>query len=94
MVKTEDGGEHWRRLTVTHDVNWIPYGIAFLDEARGFVGGSTGGYGTRDGGKTWTPQDMGLSTNKIRFVRRADAGVTAFAIGKDIYKLELPADGR
>ena len=94
VVKTEDGGEHWRRLTVTHDANWIPYGIAFLDEARGFVGGSTGGYGTRDGGKTWTPQDMGLSTNKIRFVRRADGGVTAFAIGKDIYKLELPADGR
>jgi hypothetical protein len=40
------------------------------------------------------PQDMGLSTNRIRFVSRADGGITAFAIGKDIYKLELPADGR
>jgi photosystem II stability/assembly factor-like uncharacterized protein len=94
VVKTEDGGEHWRRLAVTHDANWIPYGIAFIDEERGWVGGSTGGYATRDGGKTWAPQDMGLSTNKIAFVPRADGGVSAFAIGKDIYKLELPANGR
>lgn len=94
VVKTEDGGEHWRRLTVTHDADWIPYGVAFLDEERGWVGGSTGGYATSDGGMSWTPQDMGLSTNKIRFVPRADGGVTAFAIGKDIYKLELPGNGR
>ena len=91
VVKTEDGGEHWRRLTVTPDRDWIPYGIAFLDDARGWVGGSTGGFATRDGGNSWSPQDMGLSTNKIRFVPRADGGISAFAIGKDVYKLELPA---
>jgi photosystem II stability/assembly factor-like uncharacterized protein len=94
VVKTEDGGEHWRRLTVTGDKDWIPYGINFLDEARGWVGGSTGGYGTSDGGKTWSAENMGLSTNKISFARRADGGMTAFAIGKDIYKLDLPPDGR
>ena len=32
--------------------------------------------------------------NKIRFVTRADGGITAFAIGKDIYRLGLPANGR
>jgi len=37
---------------------------------------------------------MGLSTNKIRFVQRPDGGITVFAIGKDLYRLELPADGR
>jgi photosystem II stability/assembly factor-like uncharacterized protein len=94
VVKTEDGGEHWRRLTVTQDREWIPYGINFLDDERGWVGGSTGGYGTRDGGKTWIAEDMGLSTNKIRFVPRADDGITAFAIGKDLYKLELPPPQR
>ncbi len=94
VVKTEDGGEHWRRLTVTADHDWIPYGINFIDETSGFVGGSTGGYATRDGGRTWVAQDMGLSTNKIRFVRRADGGVTAFAIGKDVYRLELPPGRR
>lgn len=94
VVKTDDGGEHWRRLTVSRDRNWIPYGIAFIDEEKGWVGGSTGGYATRDGGKTWTPQAMGLATNRIKFVPRADGGITAFAIGKDIYRLELPAGGR
>jgi photosystem II stability/assembly factor-like uncharacterized protein len=93
VMKTEDGGEHWRRLTVTHDKDWIPYGINFIDEAVGWVGGSTGGYGTRDGGKTWFAEKMGLSTNKIRFVRRPDGGTTAFAIGQDVYKLDLPAGG-
>ena len=94
VVKTEDGGEHWRRLTVSPDRNWIPYGIAFIDDQRGWVGGSSGGYETRDGGKTWSAQAMGLATNKIAFVPRADGGITAFAIGKDIYKLELPAKER
>ena len=93
VVKTEDGGEHWRRLTVTPDKDWIPYGINFIDDAVGWVGGSTGGYRTRDGGKTWLAERMGLSTNKIRFVRRADGGTSAFAIGQDIYKLDLPPDG-
>jgi photosystem II stability/assembly factor-like uncharacterized protein len=94
VVKTEDGGDHWRRLAVTRDENWIPYGINFIDEERGWVGGSTGGYRTSDGGKSWFPQEMGLSTNKIRFVRRSDGGITAFAIGKDLYKLDLPPNGR
>jgi photosystem II stability/assembly factor-like uncharacterized protein len=94
VVKTEDGGEHWRRLVVTRDKDWIPYGINFVDDETGWVGGSTGGYGTRDGGKTWVAENMGLSTNKIRFVRRSDGGTTAFAIGQDIYKLDLPAGGR
>lgn len=94
VVKTEDGGEHWRRLTVTKDRDWIPYGINFIDDERGWVGGSTGGFGTRDGGKTWFSESMGLSTNKMRFVQRADGGITAFAIGQDVYKLDLPANSR
>jgi photosystem II stability/assembly factor-like uncharacterized protein len=89
VVKTEDGGEHWRKLVVTGDKEWVPYGINFLDEQRGWVGGSTGGYETRDGGGSWFPVEMGLSTNKIRFVTRADGGTTAFAIGQGLYKLDI-----
>lgn len=89
VVKTEDGGEHWQRLTVTQDSQWIPYGINFLDERRGWVGGSTGGFETTDGGVTWTRTEMGASVNKIRFVRHADGSATAFAIGKDLYRLEI-----
>ena len=94
VVKTVDGGEHWQRLTVTADRDWIPYGINFIDDERGWVGGSTGGFGTGDGGRTWLPQPMGLSTNKIRSVPRPDGGTAVFAIGKELYKLELPAYGR
>jgi photosystem II stability/assembly factor-like uncharacterized protein len=39
VVKTVDGGEHWRRITVTDDAQWMPYGINFLDGTHGWVGG-------------------------------------------------------
>jgi photosystem II stability/assembly factor-like uncharacterized protein len=38
VVKTIDGGEHWQRLKVTGDGQWVPYGINFLDEMHGWVG--------------------------------------------------------
>src|SRR5665647_2185279 len=84
VVKTEDGGEHWRRLAVSHDADWIPYGIAFLDEERGFVGGSTGGYGTRNRDRSSMKHDMGLSTNKIRFGPRSNRCIAVFVVGKEI----------
>ncbi|GAC1632685.1 MAG: hypothetical protein NVS4B4_14190 [Bradyrhizobium sp.] len=90
VVKTDDGGDHWQRLTVTQEKEWIPYGINFTDERRGWVGGSTGGYETRDGGKSWSSVNMGLASNKIRLLNRPGAGITAFAIGQELYKLDLP----
>ncbi len=90
VVKTSDGGESWQKQIVTKDKDWIPYGIGFIDERRGFVGGSTGGYETRDGGATWTAVTMGSSVNKFRFVTRSDGGVTAYAIGQDVRKMEMP----
>jgi photosystem II stability/assembly factor-like uncharacterized protein len=90
VAKTTDGGEHWQKFVVTQDEHWVPYGIAFLDDMHGFVGGSTGGYETRDGGRSWTAISMGLSVNRMKFVTRADGGKTAFAIGQDVYKLDMP----
>jgi photosystem II stability/assembly factor-like uncharacterized protein len=74
---------------VTRDRDWIPYGIAFMEEQHGFVGGSTGGYETRDGGQSWIAVAMGLSVNRIRFVTRPDGGKTAYAIGHDVYRLDM-----
>ena len=91
VVKTEDGGEHWRPLTVTHEHGWVPYGIAFVSADRGWVGGSTGGYETTDGGTHWHAVPMGLSTNKMRVLPRPDGGHTVFALGHDLYRLDLPA---
>ena len=91
VVKTEDGGEHWRRLTVTRDHDWIPYGINFVSETRGWVGGSTGGFETTDAGATWHGVTMGLSTNKMRVLPHPDGSRTVFAIGHDLYRLDLPS---
>jgi photosystem II stability/assembly factor-like uncharacterized protein len=89
VVKTEDGGETWHKQIVTTDNGWIPYGINFLSETHGWVGGSTGGYETVDGGKTWHKANIGLYVNKIRFLPNADGGVTAFTIGQDLYRGQL-----
>jgi hypothetical protein len=67
----------------------VPYGISFLDETHGWVGGSTGGFETHDGGQSWVAAKMGLSTNKIRFVSRPDGAVSAFAIGQSLYRLDI-----
>lgn len=92
VVKTTDGGEHWRRLTVTTDHDWIPYGINFITPLRGWVGGADGGFETTDGGASWHRVPMGLSTNKLRILDRPDGGHTVFALGHDLYRLDLPPD--
>lgn len=89
VAKTEDGGETWQPHVVTKDVEWIPYGINFISETHGWVGGSTGGYETTDGGKTWQKTHIGLFVNKIRFLPRIDGGITAFAIGKEVFRTQL-----
>ena len=89
VAKTEDGGESWQPQVVTKDGDWIPYGINFISETHGWVGGSTGGYETTDGGKTWQKAGIGLYVNKIRFLPKPDGGITAYAIGKEVFRAQL-----
>ncbi len=80
-------------MKVTDDKDWVPYGINFMNSSRGWVGGSTGGYETIDGGQSWHAVTMGTSTNKIRIESRSDGGTSVFAIGKEVYKLDIPKNG-
>jgi len=89
VAKTVDGGETWAELPVVTDHAWRPFGIAFLDEQTGWMGGSTTGMQTRDGGLTWTPVEMGKAVNKIRVVRRP-AGTEVYAIGTELSRMTLP----
>ena len=89
VVKTEDGGEHWTPVKVTDDAGWIPYGIAFVDERHGFVGGAGGGYETRDGGRSWSKIAMGDSVNKMRVVVMPDGHKRIFAIGRSVFRGDL-----
>jgi hypothetical protein len=64
------------------------FGIAFADEQTGWVGTSTTGFQTVDGGVTWSRVNMGRAVNKIRLIPNAD-GLVGYAIGVDVHKLTL-----
>jgi photosystem II stability/assembly factor-like uncharacterized protein len=89
IVKTVDGGKSWRELALVDDAKVREFGIGFATEKHGFVGTTTGGFETRDGGRNWARSDMGRAVNKIRVIRRADGGLRLFAIGVDVYRLDL-----
>lgn len=88
VAKTTDGGDTWRELPVVDDHAWRAFGVGFADERRGWIGGTTTGMETRDGGRTWTPAAMGRAVNKIRIVR-SGAGIAAYAIGTELHRLAV-----
>lgn len=88
VAKTTDGGASWRELPLVSDAHVREFGVGFVDERRGWVGGSTTGFETRDGGATWAPVAMGRAVNKIRVVSDG-ARRRAFAIGIDVHRLDL-----
>jgi photosystem II stability/assembly factor-like uncharacterized protein len=90
IVRTDDGGRTWTELPLLDDHGWRSFGIGFADERLGWVGGNQGGLETRDGGATWSRVEMGRAVNKIRFVGWG-AQRRAFAIGSDVYRLDIGA---
>lgn len=87
VLKTVDGGESWRELQLVDDAHVREFGVGFMDENWGWVGGSTTGFETRDGGATWTPIDMGRAVNKIRILPHG-RHTRAFAIGAEVRRLD------
>jgi photosystem II stability/assembly factor-like uncharacterized protein len=88
VAKSIDGGATWREVPLVDDAQVRQFGVAFVDENWGFVGASTTGFETRDGGASWSRIDMGRAVNKIRVVR--GAGVTRmFTIGLDVHRLDI-----
>ena len=88
IVKTSDGGKSWKEMKLVNAAGIQQFGIGFVDEKHGWVGCKAGGYETRDGGNSWTPIAFGRAVNKIRVVR-TDKAVRAFAIGVDVYRIDL-----
>ena len=87
ILKTTDGGASWRELLLCRAAGMREFGVGFLNERRGWVGTSTSGFETNNGGLTWRPMDFGASVNKIRIVREANA-FAAFAIGRNLARLD------
>jgi photosystem II stability/assembly factor-like uncharacterized protein len=87
IVKTTDGGATWRELPLVDDARVREFGVGFVNAHWGWVGASTTGFETRNGGETWVPIDMGRAVNKIRILRAGDR-VRAFAIGAEVRRLD------
>lgn len=88
VIKTRDGGRSWSELALAERAGEQLFGVGFVDERRGWVGGKAGGYATHDGGRSWTPAAIGRAVNKVRIVRGVDT-TRVFAIGVEVHRLDL-----
>ncbi len=88
VAKTIDGGETWSELNLIKDGSARQFGIGFIDENHGYVGTYNKGFETCDGGKSWTPCDLGPACNKIRIYRDEENEVYGYAIGVKVLKLQ------
>jgi photosystem II stability/assembly factor-like uncharacterized protein len=85
VAKTTDGGKGWSELPLVEDFAVRQFGVGFADDNTGWVGTTTSGFATKDGGKSWTRVEMGKAVNKIRIVPDGQHYV-GYAIGTDVYK--------
>ncbi len=88
VAKTVDGGEHWAEVPLVRDAAAREFGIGFVTPEVGWVGTAVSGFRTSDGGLTWSPVTFGTHVNKLRIVRAQGGGFVAYAIGKEVYKLD------
>lgn len=89
IIKTTNGGKTWQEFNLVVDHQAREFGIGFIDEKHGFVGTMRSGYETKDGGLTWSPIDLGIACNKIRFYDFGEHQKFGISIGKNVYKLNL-----
>jgi photosystem II stability/assembly factor-like uncharacterized protein len=87
IVKTTDGGLTWTELPLANS-GVREFGIGFINENVGWVGGEYNGYETLDGGLSWTSKDIGQYANKMSVVSNTDGSKTCYAVGLNVYKME------
>ena len=93
VAKTQDGGLHWHELPLVNDAAAQEFGIGFLDANHGWVGTATGGFETRDGGRSWIHAPLSPRTNKIR-TRASDGTPMVYAIGTEVQLLQAPSQAQ
>jgi hypothetical protein len=85
VAKSIDGGKSWQELALADDFAVREFGVAFADELTGWVGTTTSGFATTDGGKNWQRVNLGRAVNKIRIVADG-AHYVGYAIGLEVFK--------
>jgi photosystem II stability/assembly factor-like uncharacterized protein len=88
VAKSTNGGDTWVELPLVREAGARQLGIGFVDESTGWVGTVRGGFQTTNGGATWERVSFGTAVNKVRVVPTA-SGFVAFAIGVEVFKLEV-----
>jgi hypothetical protein len=86
IAKTTNGGENWAELPLVN-TGIREFGIGFINDSVGWVGGENTGYQTLNGGLSWTNKNIGQYANKFSIVNNPDGSQTAFAIGLRIFKM-------
>ncbi|WP_309640249.1 YCF48-related protein [Flavobacterium sp.] len=86
IIKTIDGGLTWSELSLTNS-GAREFGIGFISDNVGWVGGETTGYETVDGGLTWTEKNIGQYANKFSVTANPNGSKTVYAIGLNVFKM-------
>ena len=85
ITKTTDGGLTWFELPLVN-TGIREFGIGFVNDTVGWVGGETTGYATVNGGLTWTNKNIGQYANKFSIVKNNSGSKTCYAVGLNVYK--------
>lgn len=88
IVKTTDGGGTWREKPLVSNGKAVELGVGFIDEKRGWVGTTVGGFETLDGGESFHPSHLAVAANKIRVVS-GPQGASVYAIGTELQQLRI-----
>jgi photosystem II stability/assembly factor-like uncharacterized protein len=86
VVKTTDGGLTWNELPLVN-TGIREFGVGFINDSVGWVGGELTGYQTLNGGTTWTNKNLGQYANKFSIVKNPNATNTCYAVGLNAFKL-------
>jgi photosystem II stability/assembly factor-like uncharacterized protein len=92
ITKTTDGGLTWNELPLVNS-GIREFGIGFINDTVGWVGGETTGYQTLNGGQTWTTKNIGQYANKFSIVNNNNGSFTAYAIGLRVFKMQTGTVG-
>jgi photosystem II stability/assembly factor-like uncharacterized protein len=85
IAKTNDGGETWNEILLNNDFACREFGVGFVTDNYGWVGGMSKSYETINGGKNWREISLGKAVNKFRIIKNNKKYIS-YSIGTEVFK--------